>query len=158
ESREERIGVPTSESGPRFLVPPSISLGAGPSHEERKEERRREWRPRISRKYGGRVDWRSMTSAPRKLPSLLLPLVTAQVGAAQSLPPPAAERTNYQTTSTDADVGAFLDSLALAGAPIAISEMGTSTLGHPIYLVIASDPAITSPGQAAAAGKLVVYI
>lgn len=99
-----------------------------------------------------------MTSVSRNLSSLLLPLVTAQVVAGQALPHTTAERTNYQATSTDADVGAFLDSLALAGAPVAITEMGTSTLGHPIYLVIASDPAITTPGEAAAAGKLVVYV
>ena len=99
-----------------------------------------------------------MTFASRNLPILLLSLVTAQLVAAQALPRTTAERTNYQATSTDADVGAFLDSLALAGAPVAITEMGTSTLGHPIYLVIASDPAITTPGEAAAAGKLVVYI
>jgi zinc carboxypeptidase len=99
-----------------------------------------------------------MTLASRNLSTLLLPLVTVQLVAAQALPRTTAERSNYQATSTDADVGAFLDSLALAGAPIAITEMGTSTLGHPISLVIASDPAITTPGEAAAAGKLVVYI
>ena len=99
-----------------------------------------------------------MTLASRNLPVLLLPLVTVQLGAAQALPRTTAERTNYQATSTDADVGAFLDSLALAGAPVAITELGTSTLGHPISFVIASDPAITTPGEAAAAGKLVVYI
>ncbi len=99
-----------------------------------------------------------MTFAPRNLPSLLLPLLTAQLVAGQAMPRTTAERTNYQATSTDADVVAFLDSLALAGAPVAITEMGTSTLGHPISLVIASDPAITTPGEAAAAGKLVVYI
>lgn len=99
-----------------------------------------------------------MTRVSRNLPSLLLPLVAAQLAAAQALPRTTAERTNYQATSTDAGVAAFLDSLALAGAPIAISEMETSTLGHPIYLVIASDPAITTPAEAAAAGKLVVYI
>ena len=99
-----------------------------------------------------------MTCASRNLPSLFLPLVAVQLAAAQALPRTTAERTNYQATSTDADVGAFLDSLALAGAPVAITEMGTSTLGHPIHLVIASDPAITTPGEAAAAGKLVIYI
>lgn len=99
-----------------------------------------------------------MTVALRNLSSLLVPLVTVQLAAAQALPRTTAERTNYQATSTDANVGAFLDSLTLAGAPVAISEMGTSTLGHSIYLVIASEPAITTPGEAAASGKLVVYI
>ncbi|HEX4600931.1 MAG TPA: hypothetical protein VH116_06030 [Gemmatimonadales bacterium] len=78
--------------------------------------------------------------------------------AAQTLPQTTAERTNYAATSTHAQVGAFLDSLELAGAPITLSELGSSALGKPIYLVIASDPPITSPAEAAAAGKLVVYV
>src|SRR5690348_760239 len=36
--------------------------------------------------------------------------------------------------------------------------MGTSTLGKPIYLVIASDPPVTSAAEAAASGKTVVYV
>src|SRR2546427_10062043 len=36
--------------------------------------------------------------------------------------------------------------------------MGTSALGKPIYFVIASDPTVTSAGEAAASGKLVVYL
>ena len=99
-----------------------------------------------------------MTSASRNLRILLSLCGAARLAAAQALPRTTAERTTYQVTSSDADVGAFLDSLALAGAPVAIGEMGTSTLGHPIYLVIASDPAITTPAEAAASGKLVVYI
>src|SRR5712691_4034066 len=78
--------------------------------------------------------------------------------AAQTLPRTTPERTTYASTSTNAEVGAFLDSLQLAGAPLAVSEMGTTALGKPIYFVIASDPPVTSPGDAAAAGKLVVYL
>lgn len=85
---------------------------------------------------------------------ILLPMVLG----AQTLPRTTAERTNYQQTSTSADVGVFLDSLQLAGAPIAVGTMGTSTLGKPVYLVIASDPPVTSAAEAAASGKLVVYV
>src|SRR2546430_17376380 len=60
--------------------------------------------------------------------------------------------------STNAEVGAFLDSLELAGVPVRVSEMGTTALGKPIYFVIASDPTVTSAGEAAASGKLVVYL
>jgi zinc carboxypeptidase len=87
---------------------------------------------------------------------LALLAATASSLAAQVLPRTAAERTNYAATSTAAEVGAFLDSLQLAGAPIAVSEMGTSALGKPIYLVVASEPAVTSPAEAA--GRLVVYL
>lgn len=99
-----------------------------------------------------------MTFSSRNLLCGVALLGTAHLTAAQALPRTTAERTNYQATSTDADVAAFLDSLALAGAPIAISEMATSTLGHPVFLVVASDPPVTTPAEAAAAGKLVVYI
>src|SRR5438094_178910 len=47
---------------------------------------------------------------------------TAPGLAAQALPQTTAERTNYAATSTNAEVGAFLDSLELAGAPIAVEE------------------------------------
>jgi hypothetical protein len=99
-----------------------------------------------------------MTFSPRNLLGPCFLLATARLGVAQALPRTTAERTNFQATSTDADVGTFLDSLAQAGAPIAVTEMGTSTLGHPVFLVVASDPAITTPGEAAVSGKLVVYI
>lgn len=99
-----------------------------------------------------------MTSVSRNLVGLFLTIGVVHGATSQALPRTTAERTSYQATSTDADVGAFLDSLALAGAPVAIADMGTSTLGHPIHLVIVSDPAITTPAEAAAAGRLVVYI
>lgn len=91
---------------------------------------------------------------------IVAPLVTlaGQGLAAQTLPRTVAERSNYAATSSTADVGAFLDSLQMAGAPIAVTEMGTSALGRPLYLVIASDPAVTSAAEAAASGKLVVYV
>lgn len=83
---------------------------------------------------------------------------TASILSAQQYPRTAPERTGYTTTSTNAQVGAFLDSLQRAGAPITVSEMGVSALGKPLYLVIASDPAVTSPAEAAGSGKLVVYL
>ena len=86
--------------------------------------------------------------------SVLFPVVSG----AQALPKTTAERTNYVQTSTSADVGVFLDSLQAAGAPIAVGQMGVSTLGKPVYLVVASDPPVTSAAEARASGKLVVYI
>src|SRR2546427_782965 len=96
-----------------------------------------------------------------RLPSraALAPLAAAAPGlAAQALPQTTAERTDYAATSTTAEVGLSLDSLELAGAPVRVSEMGTPALGKPIYFVIASDPTVTSAGEAAASGKLVVYL
>lgn len=89
---------------------------------------------------------------------LVMSVLFPMVSGAQTLPKTTAERTNYQQTSTAADVGVFLDSLQLAGAPIAVGQMGLSTLGKPVYLVIASDPPVTSAAEAAASGKMVVYV
>ena len=86
-----------------------------------------------------------------------LPLAASAV-AAQQLPRTTPERTDFTATCTNAQVGAFLDTLQAAGAPIAVSDMGVTALGRPIYLVIASDPAVTGPAEAAVSGKLVVYI
>lgn len=88
----------------------------------------------------------------------------AQPLRAQTWPRTAAERSNYDSTSTAAQVGQFLDSLQIAGAPIAVSVIGHTAYGRPLYLAIASaalgapDPAVTSPAEAAASGKLVVYL
>ena len=95
-------------------------------------------------------------TAQRGLVAVLLGLAPSL--ASQALPKTTAERTSYAATSTNAQVGAFLDSLQLAGAPIAVSDLGMSALGNPIYFVIASDPPVTSPAEAAAGGKLVVYL
>ena len=84
--------------------------------------------------------------------------LTAYPLAAQQLPRTTPERTNFTATSTNAQVGAFLDSLQRAGAPITVSELGVSALGKPLYFVIASDPAVTSPAEAAASDRLVVYV
>jgi hypothetical protein len=89
--------------------------------------------------------------------SLVSSLVAAPA-AAQVWPRTAAERSDYDSTSTAAQVGAFLDSLQLAGAPIAVSVMGRTAYGRPLYLVVASEPAVTSPAEAAASGRLVVYL
>jgi zinc carboxypeptidase len=89
---------------------------------------------------------------------LALLVATGSGLTAQALPQTTAERTGYAATSSNAEVGAFLDSLALAGAPLAVSELGRTALGKPIYFVIAADPPVTAPRDTAAAGKLVVYL
>ena len=89
---------------------------------------------------------------------LLSLLVAATPLWAQTWPKTTAERTNYDSTSTAAQVGLFHDSLQIAGAQISVSVMGHSAYGRPIYLVVASDPPVTSPAEAAASGKLVVYL
>lgn len=74
------------------------------------------------------------------------------------LPRTVPEGTDYRETSTTAQVAAFLEGLQATGAPMTISTMGTSAQGKPILFLIVSDPRITSPGEAARSGKLVVYV
>src|SRR6266576_3150427 len=96
-----------------------------------------------------------------QLPLRLLLAALAAIAprlAAQALPHTTAERTNYAATSSTANVSAFLDSFELDGGPVQVSQMGRSALGKPIYFVSASEPTVTSPGEAAASGKVVVYL
>jgi hypothetical protein len=85
-------------------------------------------------------------------------LATSPTAAGQTLPRTVPERSDFQRTSTTAEVGLFLDSLVAAGAPIAVSEMGRTAEGRPILFAVAADPPVTSPREAARSGKLVVYL
>jgi len=81
----------------------------------------------------------------------------AQRGA---LPRPAtrAERTNYAETSHHADVIAFLDSLVAMRAPFVVAELGRSSAGRVLPLVIASKPQVRTPAEARALGRPIVYV
>ncbi|MEJ2218783.1 MAG: M14 family zinc carboxypeptidase, partial [Gemmatimonadota bacterium] len=85
-------------------------------------------------------------------------VVAPSPARAQTLPQTVAESSDYRQTGTTADVETFLDSLQLAGAPITVGRMGNTAEGRPILFVIASDPRVTSPREAARSGKLVVYL
>ncbi len=69
-----------------------------------------------------------------------------------------AERTQYKETSTYVDVVSFVQDLQRAGAPIRVGWMGTSTEGKDIPWVIAARPMVSSPSQAKASGKPIIYI
>ena len=78
----------------------------------------------------------------------------------QSAPPPhtMAEASHYRRTSTYHDVVAFLNTLRAQGAPIAIGSIGKTTEGRDIPYVIASRPLVTTPEQARALGRPIVYV
>lgn len=87
------------------------------------------------------------------------PLSAQDPGAAEpDLPRTVPERTDHRRTSTTAEVASFLDSLQMAGAPITVNSIGESAEGRPILFVVASDPPVTAPREAARSGKLVVYL
>ncbi|MGE3126068.1 MAG: M14 family metallopeptidase [Fimbriimonadaceae bacterium] len=87
----------------------------------------------------------------------ILPLLLYSV-LAQEWPLTKAESTNYQETSSYADVVSFLDGLQRAGAPMRLEYIGTSTKGKPIPLVVAARPLPSSPQDAARMGRPIVYV
>jgi hypothetical protein len=85
----------------------------------------------------------------------------AQINTSQSAPPlpqTRAELTGYQQTSTYADVIGFIDALRARNAPIAFGTIGTSTEGRAIPYMILSRPMVSTPEQARALGRPIVYV
>ena len=77
---------------------------------------------------------------------------------AAALPRTRAERTDYLETSHYADVANFLDSLKALDAPLAFGSIGKTVEGREIPYVIASRPLVSTPEQARATGKPIVYV
>jgi hypothetical protein len=69
-----------------------------------------------------------------------------------------AESSNYQATSTYADVQKFLGELDLRGAPIFRGSLGRSREGRDIPFVIASRPRVTAPEEAFLLHRPVVLV
>ena len=68
------------------------------------------------------------------------------------------EKTNFEKTSTYADVMNFLNAIKVKSPFIQVSSIGKSTLGKDIPLVILSNPSVSTPEQARSLGKPVIYI
>lgn len=68
------------------------------------------------------------------------------------------EKSNFEKTSTYADVTQFLSSISTLSNQIYITSVGKSTLGKDMPLAILANPAITSPEEAKRSGKPVIYI
>ena len=62
------------------------------------------------------------------------------------------------TAGATGSAGAAAATPGSPAVPIAVSVFGHSAYGRPLYLAIASDPPVTSPAEAAASGRLVVYL
>ncbi|MGH7651014.1 MAG: M14 family metallopeptidase [Gemmatimonadaceae bacterium] len=75
-----------------------------------------------------------------------------------SYPKTRAERTGYLETSRYADVRQFLDSLTKLRAPIIVGSIGKTNEGRDIPYVIASRPLVSTPAQAKALGRPIVYV
>ncbi|HEY4102082.1 MAG TPA: M14 family metallopeptidase [Gemmatimonadales bacterium] len=69
-----------------------------------------------------------------------------------------AERTHGARTSTHAEVLAFIDSLQHHGAKMTVGTLGESIEGKRIPYLILARPMVTTPAQAHATGKPILYI
>jgi len=78
--------------------------------------------------------------------------------ARAALPRTRAERTSYAETSTYDDVIGFIDSLQKAGVPMSRQELGRTTEGRVQPLLVLSRPRVTTPEQARALHRPVVYV
>lgn len=102
--------------------------------------------------------------APFASAALLLAACSGAATNSASSPSPAAlprtraERTDYKETSSYADVMAFIDSLGKLGAPISVSELSKSPMGKSVPILVASRPRVSTPAEARALGRPIVYV
>ena len=75
-----------------------------------------------------------------------------------ALPRTRAERTSYTETSTYADVIAFIDSLKRDHVPFVRQELGKTTEGRVLPLLILSRPRVSTPAEARALHRPIVYV
>lgn len=68
------------------------------------------------------------------------------------------EKSNFEKTSGYEDVLAFINSIKEMSPYIQVSSIGKSPMGKDIPLLILAKPAISTPEQAKASGKPVIYI
>jgi hypothetical protein len=69
-----------------------------------------------------------------------------------------AERTDFQETSSYADVVAFLDSLQRVAPDMKVGTLATTVEGRKVPFVLAARPAVSGPAEAHRTGKLIVYL
>ncbi|MBA3342773.1 MAG: M14 family metallopeptidase [Gemmatimonadaceae bacterium] len=79
------------------------------------------------------------------------------MGGGQRGPTTRAERSGYLETSQYADVVAFLDSLG-GRRELAFGSIGKTSEGRDIPYVVASRPAVSTPGEARKLGRPIVYV
>ena len=83
-------------------------------------------------------------------------LLLAHGLAVAQAPHTIAERTNYEATSTNAEVLDYCKDLARQSPRVRVVDLGTTHEARKISLVILADPPIGNPEEAARSGKLVL--
>ena len=98
----------------------------------------------------------------KQLSLLLLFLFSIQIYAQQKVWPleliTVPVKTNYQKTSTYAEVMSFVAALQKNSDLVHLEHMGVSKEGKKIPVVVLANPKITTPQEAKASGKPVMYI
>lgn len=69
-----------------------------------------------------------------------------------------AEKTNFTETTLSAEVVAFCETLGRTSNLATVKKFGTTVEGNDLVMVILARPAVSTPEQASASGKPVVYI
>ncbi len=69
-----------------------------------------------------------------------------------------AERTVFMETSHNEDVVKFIEALKSGSPLVSVEQFATSKLGNPLQLVIMANPRVSTPEEARASGKPVIYI
>jgi dipeptidyl-peptidase 4 len=69
-----------------------------------------------------------------------------------------AEKSGFKATARHAEVVALCEALARSSPLIRLTELGKSGEGRSLPLMIVSDPPISTPAEAKASGKLVVFL
>lgn len=68
------------------------------------------------------------------------------------------ERSNFDKTSTYGDVMNFLNAIKTKSPYIQVNTIGKSPMGKDIPMAILANPAVSTPEQAKASGKAVIYV
>jgi hypothetical protein len=69
-----------------------------------------------------------------------------------------AEKTNFMETSHNEDVVKFVEAVKASSSLVTVEQFGTTKFGNPLQLVIMANPKISTPEEARASGKPVIYI
>jgi dipeptidyl-peptidase-4 len=93
----------------------------------------------------------------QRLAVSILLVVSAGLGFAQE-PLTVAEKSNYEATSTNAEVTVFCEALLAESPVVRFTDMGKTTEGQKIPLLILANPPISTPSEAKKSGKLVAYV
>jgi len=94
--------------------------------------------------------------------TFVLAILLTAMTSASAQPPTGlrtrAERTNYEETSSYADVQQFINGLAASSPLVHLESFGATEEGRQLPLVVISDPKVTTPAAARKLGRPLVFV